>query len=284
MAVDIPVVLVFGGHDPSGGAGIQADIQTLSALGCHPVAVITAITAQDTSEIKGYTTVKPSDILAQAKAVLDDMSVAVCKTGMLVNGETVDAVAQAVAHLKDVPLIVDPVLASNTGQKLATSHLERSLQEVLLPQAAMVTPNLPEVRRLAPQAATPDACAQTILGWGCRHVLLTGTHDDTDGVVHRFYDRNGVCKTSTWRRLPGEYHGSGCTLAAAIAAYVAHGVSMGDAVDAALAYTWNSLKNGFRPGSGQSLPDRLYAQRPQLPPKFGTESNTCTTRGSGTRS
>lgn len=253
-----PIVLVFGGSDPTGGAGIQADIETLISMGCHPTTVVTAVTAQDTTGVKQFTPVEPALIVAQARAVLEDMSIAAFKVGMLGNSINLSAVASVVSDYPDIPLIVDPILSAGGGGALSEDALEEALRTVLLPQASLVTPNSLEARRLAPNADTLDACAQELLATGCEYVLITGTHEASTHVVNRLYGNRRLLETFTWDRLADTYHGSGCTLAAACAAAMAHGFDIVNAVNEAQEFTWNALAHGYRAGMGQLIPNRLY--------------------------
>jgi hydroxymethylpyrimidine/phosphomethylpyrimidine kinase len=147
-----------------------------------------------------------------------------------------------------VPLVVDPVLASGRGEPLASEALIATLLEFIMPRATLATPNSLEARRLGG--------ARALLDRGCRYVLVTGTHEQTSDVVNTLYDASGKVREDRWPRLPGSYHGSGCTLASACAANLAHGVPMADAVRAAQEFTWQSLSAGFRPADGQFIPRR----------------------------
>ncbi len=253
-----PVVLVFGGTDPTGGAGIQADALTLAVLGCHPATVTVAVTAQDTAGIKQFSVVDSELVVAQARAVLEDMPVAAIKTGMLGAPAIVSVCASILDDYPAIPLIVDPVQVSGRGDALADEPLDEALRTLLLPRARLATPNTLEARALAPDADTLDACAQEWMAFGCEYVLLTGTHEPTPQVVHRLYGGHRLLDRFSFERLPGNYHGSGCTLASACAAALAHGLEPVNAVAQALNYTWHALQHGYRPGMGQTLPDRLY--------------------------
>jgi len=253
-----PVVLVFGGTDPTSGAGIQADALTLAVLGCHPATVAVAITAQDTAGIKQFSVVDPELVVAQARAVLEDMPVAAIKTGMLGAAAIVSAVTSILDDYPSIPLIVDPVQVSGRGDALADEPLDEALRALLLPRARLATPNTLEARALAPDADTLDACAQELMALGCEYVLLTGTHEPTPQVEHRLYGGHRLLDRFRFERLPGSYHGSGCTLASACAATLAHGLEPVNAVAQALNYTWHALRHGYRPGMGQVIPDRLY--------------------------
>lgn len=259
--IGLPVVLVFAGSDPTGGAGIQADIETLASLGCHAAPVVTAVTAQDTAGIKQFEAVDSELIIAQARAVLEDMPVAAFKTGMIGNVENLSAIESILQDYPEIPLVVDPVLASGRGDALAEEPLEDAFRSLLLPRAMLVTPNSQEARRLAPDADTLDACAQELLSLGCTYVLLTGTHEATHDVINRLYGNLRLLESYSWERLSSSYHGSGCTLASACAANLAHGLEILNAVAEAQDYTWHTLRHGMHLGMGQPVPDRFYWAR-----------------------
>ena len=289
-----PIVLVFAGTDPTGGAGIQADLLTLASMGCHALSVVTAVTIQDTAGVDGVLAIDSDWVVDQARLVLEDMPVVTFKVGMVGSVENIAAIAEVVADYPDIPLILDPVLASGRGDELASDDMVSALCELLLPQTTIITPNSQEARRLARaqllhqseddedeagadvqhdegegegEGEDPDddpdlaECARRILSMGCEYVLITGTHENTPQVINTLYGEEGVIRTDTWERLPGTYHGSGCTLASAIAATLANGLGMAEAVREAQEYTWQSLAAGFRPGMGQLIPDRFFWAR-----------------------
>jgi hydroxymethylpyrimidine/phosphomethylpyrimidine kinase len=262
-----PIVLVFAATDPSGGAGLQSDIMTLSSMGCHPLSVVTAITVQDTMGVDDVSPVDADWVADQARCVLEDMPVAAFKIGLLGNLEQIAVIAEVVSDYPEVPLVLDPVLASGRGDELVTEEMVGALRELLIPQTTILTPNSLEARRLAgeetEEGGGPDLaeCAKRIIASGCEYVLVTGTHENTPQVINILYGQNGVVRSDSWPRLPGSYHGSGCTLAAAIAATVANGLEVSDAVKDAQEYTWQTLKAAFRPGMGQHIPDRLFWAR-----------------------
>jgi hydroxymethylpyrimidine/phosphomethylpyrimidine kinase len=261
-----PIVLVFAASDPSGGAGLQADIMTLSSMGCHPLSVVTAVTIQDTMGVDDVSPIDAEWVADQARCVLEDMPVAAFKIGLLGNLEQVAAIAEVVSDYPDVPLVLDPVLASGRGDELVTEEMLHALKELLIPQSTIITPNSLEVRRLATEEGEesgpdPAECARRIIAGGCEYVLVTGTHENTPQVVNTLYGQAGIVRTDSWQRLPGSYHGSGCTLASAIAATIANGLEISDAVKDAQEYTWQTLKAAFRPGMGQHIPDRLFWAR-----------------------
>jgi len=267
-----PVVLTFAASDPSGGAGLQADLLTLASTGCHPLSVVTALTVQDTLGVAGILAIDSEWVADQARQLLEDIPVDAFKIGVLGSVENIAVIAEIVSDYPDIPLILDPVLASGRGDELATGDMTRALRELLLPQTTILTPNSTEARRLADvddegDDDVPDlaACAARLVAQGCEFVLVTGTHEPTPKVVNTLYGKSGVVRADTWPRLPGSYHGSGCTLASAIAAMLANGLELEEAVREAQEYTWQTLQKAYRPGMGQWLPDRLFLARDDAP-------------------
>ncbi len=261
-----PIVLTFAATDPTSGAGLQADILTLASMGCHPLSVVTAVTIQDTTGVEQMLAMDPEWIADQARSILEDMPVAAFKIGVIGSLEGISAVAEIVSDYPDVPLIFDPVLASGRGDELATDDMVEAMRDLIIPQTTLVTPNSIEARRLATvddESDDPDLpeCARRLIALGCEYVLITGTHENTARVVNVLYGADGVARSDGWERLPGSFHGSGCTLASAVAATIANGLTIPDAVRDAQDYTWQCLKAAFRAGMGQSIPDRLFWAR-----------------------
>jgi hydroxymethylpyrimidine/phosphomethylpyrimidine kinase len=205
------------------------------------------------------------------------MPVAAFKVGLLGSLEQVAAIAEVVSDYPEVPLVLDPVLASGRGDELVTEEMVVALKELLIPQTTILTPNSLEVRRLAQEEGEegegPDLaeCARRLIASGCEYVLVTGTHENTPEVINTLYGQSGVVRTDNWQRLPGSYHGSGCTLASAIAATMANGLEVAEAVKDAQEYTWQTLKAAFRPGMGQHIPDRLFWARDEEQAGGGSE-------------
>ena len=245
-----PIVLTFAASDPTGGAGLQADLLTIAAMGCHPLSVLTALTVQDTSGVDSVQAVDAERVRAQAEALLADMRVAAFKLGVLGSAENMRVIADLLSDLPEIPVVLDPVLASGRGDPLASEEMAQALCELIVPQATIVTPNSVEARRLGG--------AERLLAMGCEFVLVTGTHEASDEVVNTLYDSGGVVRADRWQRLPGSYHGSGCTLASAIAAALASGRGVPEAVRDAQEYTWQALAAAFAPGRGQFLPNRFF--------------------------
>lgn len=257
----IPVVMAFAGSDPTGGAGIQADIETLASMGCHTAPIVTAVTVQDTRDVKTYTPLDAALVTAQARAVLEDMPVTAIKIGMLGSAEIAAALHSLLADHPDIPVVLDPVLASGAGTALADAAVREAVLSLLLPLTTVLTPNSLEARALVPHAGTLEACAMALLARGCEFVLITGAHENSAEVVNTLYGDQQRLETFRWKRLPGGFHGSGCTLAAAIAGLLAQALEPLAAIHQAQEYTWETLNQAYRIGKGQFLPNRLFWAR-----------------------
>jgi hydroxymethylpyrimidine/phosphomethylpyrimidine kinase len=256
-----PIVLAIGGHDPGGGAGIQADIESISANGCHATTVVTCLTVQDSCNLSALQPVSPASVRAQMEAVLNDCPVAVIKIGLIGDPAIAFALVRVLDAYPRIPVVFDPVLAAGGGRNLANRALVEIIVDQLLPRCSLITPNSPEARRLCQADLPLETAARLLLSKGTKAVLITGTHEQSGPVSNRLYNTSGLLDASEWERLPDEYHGSGCTLTSAIAAGLARSLPLLDAVRQGQAYTWHSLQQGFRSGRCQRLPNRLYATR-----------------------
>jgi hydroxymethylpyrimidine/phosphomethylpyrimidine kinase len=251
-----PSVLIFAGSDPSGGAGLQADILAVSALGAHPLSVITALTVQDNDRVFNVHPVPAVLVQQQAHALMAKIDIAAVKIGIVGNRANAEAIAEILKvmkrHRPDLPVVLDPVLASGGGDKLSQDDPARALAP-LLPLATLVTPNLPEAEALC-GAGTPEQQAETLLQ-NCPNVLIKGGHGAGADVTNRWFTRSNHC-TWTWPRIAGSFHGTGCTLASAIAALLACGKPMVDAIETAQAYCHQALLSAYSVANGQRIPNR----------------------------
>ncbi|QGZ41194.1 hydroxymethylpyrimidine/phosphomethylpyrimidine kinase [Pseudoduganella flava] len=260
-------VLVFAGVDPSGGAGIAADIGAIAALDAHALPVITALTVQDNNRVHEVLPVEPDVVSRQALAVAATCRIGAVKIGIPGSAANAQAIAHVIAHLRAqdpaLPVVLDPVLASGHGDSLARGDAIAALAP-LLALATVVTPNGPEAAALAqvhPHITAPAdadaelAHAHVLRALGCAHVLVTGGHGKGDEVVNRWLgpDRRQQWQ---WPRLPGEFHGSGCTLAAALAALLAQQCPIAQALARAQAYTHRTLEGAYAIAPGQRIPLR----------------------------
>lgn len=257
MSLTHPTVLSFSGHDPCGGAGVQADIETLTSHHCHSASVITALTEQDTHNVKKLLPQSAENIISQAKTLLADLSVQAFKIGLIGHQDTAHAILGILAEHPNLPLVLDPILTAGGGAKLGNNVLLNVIIDHLLPRTTVLTPNSHEARQLTGLAEL-ETCGLALLASGCEYVLITGTHEDTQHVSNILFHEGRIWETYHWERLAGSYHGSGCTLASAIAGLLAHGLHPLQAIQEAQEYTWNALKHAYRTGSGQYHPNRFF--------------------------
>jgi hydroxymethylpyrimidine/phosphomethylpyrimidine kinase len=251
-----PNVMCFSGLDPTGGAGLQADIETLFSTGCHTLPVITAITVQNTKDASSIVPTDPGLVVQQARAVLEDIPVHCFKIGLTGNVEIIEVLHTLLTDYPNIPVVVDPVVRAGGGYNFGSRDMVEALRSLLLPLTTILTPNTEEIMQLAPTADSVEACANELLETGCQHILVTGTHAATPDVVNKFFSSHENLTLFSWPRLEHSYHGSGCTLAACLAGYLAHGLNLRDAVQQAQRFTWEALNHGSRIGFGQHIPNR----------------------------
>lgn len=259
-----PCVLVFAGADPSGGAGIAADILAIHAQSAHALPVITALTVQDNDRVHAVIPVDPDVVLRQARALTAKVAIRAVKIGITGSAANARAIAQVITELRaiypDMPVVLDPVLASGHGDLLSRDDAVEALTP-LLPLATMITPNGVEAAALigAPQQATDHTQARdhamALLALGCKHVLITGGHGLGDTVINRWFN-SSQGQSWSWQRLSGEFHGSGCTLAATIAGLLAYGYPIAQALVRAQGYTHRTLAAAYAIAPGQLIPQR----------------------------
>ena len=262
-----PVVLAVGGHDPVGGAGIQADIEAIAALGSYAATALTCLTVQDTENVLALHPVESWILRAQINAVLDDLPVAVIKVGLLGSVAAVNTLADVLEAHADIPVVLDPVLAAGGGTALSDEALIEAVRVRLLPATFLLTPNTVEAGRLAGESGL-EASAAVLLARGARHLLVSGGHERGEEVVNHYFGPDGAREEWRWPRLEGEYHGSGCTLASACAALLARGLPLG----MALAWPRRSPMTPWlgpvdpveaRPSHAASLPDGRWHETPR---------------------
>jgi hydroxymethylpyrimidine/phosphomethylpyrimidine kinase len=273
IAVRTAIALTIAGSDSSGGAGIQADLKTFSAFGVYGASAITALTAQNTRGVAGVEPVAASFVVAQIEAVLSDLDVGAIKTGMLANAGIVEAVARCLRAAQRRPLVVDPVMVATSGDPLLAADAVETMKRQLIPLASLITPNLPEAAwLLGAKPAGDDAeaieQAKALHALGCGAVLLKGGHGAGETAVDILCDGEGVEPFVRPRIDTVHTHGTGCTLSAAIAALLAQGVALREAVARAKAYVWQALEAGRALGVGQGNGpvDHLFAIRRAPPP------------------
>lgn len=256
-----PAVLVFSGSDPSGGAGISADIEAIAAQGAHALPIITAITVQDNDRVFSVHPVAIELILEQAQALANKIPISAIKIGIIGSRINAAAIALWISYFKkqhpNLPIILDPVLASGHGDVLSVDSASDAVELIapLIRLATLITPNLSEAEVLCPKATSALQQAQQLMSYGAEHVLIKGGHSTEVNITnHWFYDDQH--KRWEWPRFSGEFHGSGCTLASAIAGQIAVGRSMTQAIDVAQTYCQRALENAYSISTGQLIPNR----------------------------
>jgi hydroxymethylpyrimidine/phosphomethylpyrimidine kinase len=258
-----PRALTIAGSDSGGGAGIQADLKTFSALGVYGMTAITAVTIQNTKGVSGFEELSPTTVGEQIRAVAGDIGVDAAKTGMLASAAIVEAVAEAVAETRLPNLVVDPVSVSKHGHPLLADDAVDALRRAILPLATLVTPNLSEAGRLAgfPVESRDDMrrAAVTILGLGPHAVLVKGGHLEGDRASDLFARADGEEWLEAERIDTPHTHGTGCTLSAAIAAYLARGSALGEAVRAGKAFVTEAIRHALPIGEGIGPVDPLWS-------------------------
>lgn len=265
-----PVVLSIAGSDSSGGAGIQADLKTLSALGVYGATAITAITAQNTMGVSSQLAITPDMVYDQIVAVVEDIAPAVVKIGMLSNADVANAVAEALLRY-EIPTILDPVMVSSSGHQLLSIEAQEVVKERLLPMAMLVTPNIPEMEALTSMplltAEQKLEAARHLMKLGASTILLKGGHEEGDTKSDILYqavsgDIN-VTSFSTPTIVTHNIHGTGCTLSSAIAAYMARGLALKEAIGAAKTYIFEAITAGADISIGHGFGPVNHLYNPQ---------------------
>jgi hydroxymethylpyrimidine/phosphomethylpyrimidine kinase len=257
-----PCVLVFSGSDPSGGAGISADIEAIAAQGAHALLVITALTVQDNDRVFSVHPINIELILEQAQILVNKIAIAAIKIGIIGSRTNADGVASWISNFKkqhpDLPVILDPVLASGHGDALSVDSKVNAIELIapLIRLATLITPNLSEAELLCPTASSPFEQAQQLMAHGASTVLIKGGHSLGPIITNHWFHHDQQ-KCWQWPRYEGEFHGSGCTLASAVAGQIACGKVMPQAVEQAQIYCQRTLENAYVISTGQKIPKRI---------------------------
>ena len=254
-----PCVLVFSGSDPGGGAGLQADLQAIAGQGAHALTVVTAVTVQDNDRVYAVNPVSPELVRHQSQVLIDKMPIAAVKIGIPGSVANAQTIAGLLAMLRqrqpELPVVLDTVLASGKGNALSNGDPLQGLR-ALMPWATLLTPNLPEAARMCEGEQDLERQAAR-LHEQCPNVLIKGGHADGEQVVNRWYARSHH-QQWVWPRLSGTFHGTGCTLASAIAGQLACGASLKEAIEVAQAYVHESLLRAYAIAAGQRIPNRNH--------------------------
>jgi hydroxymethylpyrimidine/phosphomethylpyrimidine kinase len=261
-----PCVLVFAGLDPSGGAGIQADIEAIAAMGAHALPVITTLTVQDNDRVHAIHPADAGILREQVNVLTNKIAVSAVKIGITGSRANVAVIGETIKALRAtqpaLPVVLDTVLASGHGDALSREDAVQMIQP-LLPLATVLTPNLPEAERLCDGERDLQRQAEMLQSWA-PHVLIKGGHAAGDEVINDWF-HDGQRRSFRWPRLPGEFHGTGCTLASAIAAGLALGQPVAEAVQRAQAYVHQTLQRAYPIAQGQTIPARAVASFQERP-------------------
>ena len=262
-----PLVLSFGPTDPVGAVGIQADLASYAAMGCHGLSVVTGLLIGDTARIEDMQPVDADWVADQARVVLEDMPVGAFKIGAVGSVENVAAIAEIVSDYADIPLVLDPFLSSLAQDAPEAEEMVMAVRELLIPQTTLLVVSVAELNRIAETWREPsedDMVAvdvMRLIELGCEYVFVTGTPSDLTDVANTLFDESGVIRHDNWQRISGSYSGSGSTLSATIAALLANGLEVPEAVFEAQEFTVASIANAQRLGMGRLVPDRYFWAR-----------------------
>ena len=262
-----PLILSFGVSDPVGAIGIQADLASFAAMGCHGLSVITSIQIGDTARTEDLQFIDPDWVADQARVVLEDMPVVAFKVGALGSVENVSVIAEIVSDYPDIPLILDPFITQMPEQGLDSEDILMAMRELLIPQTTLLLVSAVELTRIAETWREPSfddvmvADTMRLIDAGCEYVLVTGTPGEVHQVVNTLFNQSGVVRSDAWVRLPGSFVGAGSTLSGAITALLANGLEMPEAVLEAQEFTLAALANAQRLGMGKLVPDRYFWAR-----------------------
>ena len=247
-------VLLFSGLDPSGAAGVSADIETINQFGITPLPIITTLTVQNTQNVTFLEATNNSLIQAQFKSIKEDIDFKVVKIGLLGSSSQIKTIAKLLINRSDLFIVLDPIIVSSSDNELSTDSMIEAMRNDLIPLCSLLTPNLSELSSLAPGLNEQSAVASLKCPW----VLVTTSDSSEVEIEHRLYHHSNLVSKFTYKKLPGNYHGSGCTLSSAISALIATDVSVEDACRRALDYTYQTLLNAKKLGKMQYHPNRTY--------------------------
>ena len=266
MTLSVPKILTFAASDPTGGAGIQADLMTQTSLGCYPLSVLTAITCQDTSGVSDVLPIDPSIVEKQARLILNETKIDVIKCGVMASEENIKVISEIIKDYPDVPVVIDPILSSGRGDDLALGDSLQLMIRHLFPLAEIITPNVNEAAKIISNKNISEIdedllfIGKSLMDLGPKNALITAADYQVDKktLTNTLFCQDGGIFNFDHERLPQSFHGSGCTLASAIAAYLAQGMSIHTAVEEAQKFTIDTLKNGLVNGNGQLIPNRFF--------------------------
>lgn len=266
-----PLILTFGVSDPVGAVGVQADLASFAAMGCHGLSVITGILISDTARVEDIQVIDADWLADQARVLLEDMPVAAFKVGALGSVENISVIAEIVSDYPDIPLILDPFMSSMANVGDEGEDILIATRELLIPQSTLMVCSAVELARLAEtwrEPTTEDALsldAIRVVELGCEYLFVTGTPCDVHEVANTLFNESGVVRHDKWQRLPGAFYGAGSTISATIAAMLANGLDVPEASFEAQEFTIAAIAHAERLGMGRLVLDRYFwAREPEL--------------------
>jgi hydroxymethylpyrimidine/phosphomethylpyrimidine kinase len=274
-----PLLLSFNIADPVGVIGIQADLASFAAMGCHGLSVITSILIGDTARVEDTQVIDADWVADQARVVLEDMTVAAFKVGTVGSVENVSAIAEVVSDYPDIPLVLDPFSSALPEQGPEHDDILAATHELLIPQATVLLLSAVELERLAETWREPSSedtmatDAMRLVERGCEYVFVTGTRGDVHEIVNTLFNENGVVRQDIWQRVSGSYGGAGTTLSATIAGMLANGMDVPEAVAEAQEFTLAAIKHAQRIGMGKLVLDRYFWVR-EAGPESGLDAES----------
>lgn len=262
-----PLILTFGAADPIGAIGVHADMATFAAMGCHGLPILTSILVGDTSQVDDIHPIEAELVSDQARTILEDMQVAACKVGFVGSIENVTVIAEIISDYPELHLVLDPFNSSIPDLDSEAEDLLLSISELLIPQTTLLLISTLELSRLsetwkdsgAPEEPNDMATdAMALIESGCEFVLVTGTIGTDNAITNVLFDSSGIVRTDEWQRIQGSHLGASSTLSAAIAAMLANGLDVPEAVMEAQEFTFASIRHAQRLGMGKLIPDRYF--------------------------
>ncbi|MDB6061682.1 MAG: hypothetical protein JWM78_1785 [Verrucomicrobiaceae bacterium] len=249
-----PVLLTVNSHDPSGGAGVVADVETANSLGCHCVSAITALNVRDTQNLKDRQSTGTPLLIEQMRAALEDSSVTAIKIGDIATVAQAEAVHTILGEYRDIPVVLDPVLHHGADD----GDVDEAIRILLFPRATISVLSVPHVKQLSTCGDSLGASVQELLEFGCPQLLVTVAAQEPNKIINRLFSTRGVDREYTWDAFSKQFHGAGSTLSAAITAYLAHGFDLQEALQQGQQFTWQAMERALRVGMGGLIPDRLF--------------------------
>ncbi|HSB95509.1 MAG TPA: hydroxymethylpyrimidine/phosphomethylpyrimidine kinase [Spongiibacteraceae bacterium] len=249
-----PVFLSINSHDPSGGAGLVADVETATSLGCHCVSAITALNVRDTKNLKDRQSSDTALMIEQVRAALEDCPIAAIKVGDIATIAQAEAIHTILGEYSNIKVVLDPVLHHGADD----GDVDAAVRLLLLPRATFTVLSTEHIQQLSTGGDSVNAYVQQLLEFGCEHLLVTGIKGENDKLINRLFSTRGIDKEYSWDLLPQSFHGAGSTLSAAITAYLAHGFDLLEALQQGQQFTWQALANAQHVGQGCLIPDRLF--------------------------